>query len=222
MKKTFSILAFPLALLTAGCGMFDSASAGIAINVPTQTFEFDLDAGVVKAELQQYLDDNGIPVDLTGKTEIPSEVPDFQQTFTLETPPEQVDLSNEQDLKKYIEAGKVKSVKVKSVIYIIEQNSLNFDVPRLDMFMGGIDAQDTSEASLVAVVDSIAAGWTGQDNVQFPEDGREVMSNYLLGYKFAFIGKVDIAIDTAVTRTIPSGVLAGRVEVSVQFTVDPI
>lgn len=228
MKKLLMVTAVPLALLAAvcwlpvagGCGLFDSG--GIRVNVPTQTFAFDLDAGVVKTELEQYLQGQGISVDLSGKSEIPPEVGELQYTVEMETPPEQVDLSNEEDLKKYVEAGKVKSVEIKSIRYVIEQNTLNFDMPRLDVYMGGFDAQDTSDAALVAVIDSITAGWTGQDAVQFAEGGRETMSSYLLGYKFAFIGKADITIDTAVTRTIPDGLLAGRVEVDVQFTVDPL
>jgi hypothetical protein len=242
MKKILVTLTVSLAAIgwlgvmggVGGCGLLDSAS-GITISLPTQEFDFDLNADQARSQLEQALNDQlpqGFDLDLSGQSEIPTEVcvgqqcqpvPAVQETFTFDLPAQQIDFSDNQDLKRYVEAGKVKDVKIKFISYNIASNSLNFNLPEVELYMDALGAaQITASSDKIAVLPAVNAGVTGEGNVQFTTDGRQIMSNYLLGYKFAMLGRTSYTIDTAVTRTIPQGQMVGKVQIGLEFTVDPI
>ena len=63
---------------------------------------------------------------------------------------------------------------------------------------------------------------TGEGEVQFTPDGRQIMSVYMLSFEFAMLGITTYTIDTAVTRTIPQGIMQGKVKIELSFKVDPI
>ncbi len=237
MKKLLIGLAFLVSLagLVGGCGLLD-ATDGITISLPTQEFEFELDANQARSQLEQALNDQlpqGMTLDLTGEEEIPQQVcdgqdncvdvPTVEQTFTFDLPPQQVDLSDEDELKKYVEAGKVREVTIEFVNYDLTQNSLNFNLPEIELYMDAIEAEEISDSSdEVAVLPAIEAGQTGEGQLQFTQNGRQIMSNYLLGYTFAMLGRTSYTIDTAVTRTIPQGMLRGVIAMQLSFKVDPL
>jgi hypothetical protein len=225
MKKLMIVLAVPvlivaaltIAEVTGGCGLLDAADE-IWIGPITQTFEFDLNADDVRALLEARLGTS-----LAGQTEIPAQLGDIQETLEFETPPEKVDLTGEEKLKEYVEASKVKNVKIESVKYDITQNTLNYDLPNLEMYMDEHDVTGLTQASqLVATLPVITAGTTGPGAVQWAPNGQSILSNYLMGFKFAIIGKAIVEIDTNKTRAIPAGQMAGIVEVKVKFSVDPL
>jgi hypothetical protein len=218
MKIVHVVTAFLLVSVTSfGIGACGLLGGDIRIDLPDQTFPFSLDAGL----LRQSLEDN-LGISLSGQTEIPAGY-DIKQTFSFELDPQKVDFSDNQDLKKYIDAGKVSGVTVKYVQYTISTNSLNFALPSLEMWLDGYDATGiTASSEKVAVSGSIAAGWMGTDEVQFTTDGRQILSDFLMSLKFAFIGKTDVTVDTSVTRTIPSGQIDGQVTVGLYFTVSPL
>ncbi len=225
MKKLILVLAVPLTIVAAlaiaevsgGCGLLDAADE-IWIGPITQTFEFDLNADDVRALLEARLGTS-----LAGQTEIPAQLGDIHETLEFETPPEKVDLTGEEKLKEYVEASKVKNVKIESVKYNITQNSLNYDLPNLEIYMDAYEATGITGASqLVATLPVIAAGTTGPGAVQWAENGQDILSGYLMSFKFAIIGKATVEIDTDKTRAIPAGQMAGMVEVKVKFSVDPL
>jgi len=225
MKKLMVVLAVPVMIVaaltvaevTGGCGLWD-ATDEIWIGPITQTFNFDLDANDVRTMLEARLG-----VSLAGQTEIPSQLGDIQETLEFETPPEKVDLTGEEDLKKYADAGNVKSVRIESVKYDITQNTLNYDLPNLQMYMDDHDVTGLTQVSqLIATIPVITAGTTGPGAVQWAPDGQNILSDYLMSFKFAIIGKATVEIDTSKTRAIPSGQMSGLVEVKVKFSVDPI
>jgi len=224
MKKLMIVLAVPVmivaaltaAQVTGGCGLWE-ATDEIWIGPITQTFDFDLDANDVRTLLEAQLQ-----VDLTGLTEFPAGV-NFADSLELETPPEKVDLTGEEKLKKYVDAGNVKSVRIESVSYNITQNTLNYDLPNLEMYMDDHDVTGLTQASqLIATLPVITAGTTGPGAVQWAPNGQSILSDYLMSFKFAIIGKATVEIDTNKTRAIPAGQMAGTVEVKVKFSVDPI
>jgi hypothetical protein len=225
MKKLMIVLAVPVMIVaaltvaevTGGCGLLDAADE-IWIGPITQTFEFDLDANDVRALLEAQLG-----VSLAGQTEFPAQLGDIQRTLEFETPPEKVDLTGEEDLKKYVDAGNVKNVRIESVKYDISQNTLNYDLPNLEMYMDDHSVSGlTQNSQLIATLPVITAGTTGPGAVQWAPNGQSVLSDYLMSFKFAIIGKATVEIDTNKTRAIPSGQMAGVVEVKVKFSVDPL
>ncbi len=247
MKNFLVVLALPLAAvaalsaagLTGGCGLLDAATDGITISLPTQEFDFDLNANQARDQLEQALNDQmpaGYTIDLSGLNEIPDQVcddsnppvcvdmPTVEETFEFELPAQDVDLSDQEDLKKYVAAGKVKAVTIESISYDITENSLNFALPALDLYMDDLGTTEISDTSSkkVAVVPSIGAGVTGEGQVQFTPNGREDMSRYMLRFEFAMLGITTYTIDTAVTRTVPQGIMLGKVKIKLSFTVDPI
>ena len=224
MKKLMIVLAVPVMIVAAltvaeisgGCGLLDAADE-IWIGPITQTFDFDLDANDVRTLLETQLS-----ISLAGLTEFPAGV-DVQQSLELETPPEKVDLTGEEDLKDFVEAGKVKNVRIESVKYNISQNTLNYDLPNLKMYMDDHDVNGLTQASqLVATLPIITAGATGPGEVQWAPNGQSILSDYMMTFKFAIIGVATVEIDTAQNRAIPAGQMAGTVEVKVKFSVDPI
>ncbi len=240
MKKTSKFLSFFLSLglglfLFSGCGLLD-AGGGISVSLPEQSFDFSLDADQARGQLQAYLDAQGAPydqIDLAGMTEIPAEVcdgsvcvdvPTFSETFEVEIPGQQIDLSDEEELRQYVESGKVKSVTIEYLQFVIDQNTLNFDMPSLDLYMDQLGTTALADSSdLIGKVPSIQAGSTDEGELQFTADGRDIMSNYLIpGLQFAMLGETQISVDTAVTRTIPGGQLSGQIKLKLKFTVDPL
>jgi len=148
---------------------------------------------------------------------------DIKRTLELETPPEKVDLTGEEDLKKYVDAGKVKNVKIESIKYNIAQNTLNYDLPDMEMYMDDYEANEiTASSKLIATLPTITPGTTGDGEVQWAPDGQSILSDLLMSFKFAIIGKATVEIDTKKNRAIPAGQIAGTVEVKVKFSVDPI
>ena len=224
MKKLMIVLAVPVMIIAAltvaevsgGCGLLDAADE-IWIGPITQTFDFDLDANDVRTLLEAQLG-----VSLAGLTEFPAGV-NVQQSLELETPPENVDLTGEEDLKDFVDAGKVKNVRIESIKYNISQNTLNYDLPNLKMYMDDHDVSGLTQASqLIATLPSITAGATGPGEVQWAPNGQSILSDYMMTFKFAIIGVATVEIDTAQNRAIPAGQMAGTVEVKVKFSVDPI
>lgn len=226
MKKLMIVLTVPMmivaaltvAQVTGGCGLWDAADE-IWIGPITQTFDFDLDANDVRALLEHELG-----VSLAGQTEFPAELGDIQHTLEFETPPEKVDLTGEEDLKKYVDAGNVKNVRIESVKYDITQNTLNYDLPDMEMYMDAYEATGITDgvSQLIATLPVITAGTTGPGAVQWAPNGQSILSNYLMSFKFAIIGKATVEIDTSKTRAIPAGRMTGLVEVKVKFSVDPL
>ena len=225
MKKLMIVLAVPVMIVAAltvaevsgGCGLW-AATDEIWIGPITQTFDFDLNANDIRTLLETQLG-----VSLAGLTEFPAQVGDFQRTLEMETPPEKVDLTGEEELKKYVDAGKVKKVKVESIKYNITQNSLNYDLPNMEMYIEDYEATEIPASSdPIATLPIIAAGFTGEGAVQWAPDGQSILSEFLMSFKFAIIGKATVEIDTNRTRAIPAGQMAGVVEVKVKFAVDPL
>jgi hypothetical protein len=225
MKKLMIVLAVPMTIVAAltvaevsgGCGLLDAADE-IWIGPITQTFEFDLDANDIRTQLETQLG-----VSLAGLTEFPAQVGDFQRTLEIETPPEKVDLSGEEDLKKYVEAGKIKSVKIESIKYNATQNTLNYDIPGMEIYMDDYAANEiTASSKLIATLPTIAAGTTEPKEVDWASNGKSIMNDFLMSFKFAIMGKTSVEIDTTKNRAIPAGRMIGTVEVKVKFSVDPI
>jgi hypothetical protein len=225
MKKLMIVLMVPVAIVAAltvlevsgGCGLLGAADE-IWIGPITQTFDFDLNANDIRTLLEAEFGS------LAGLTEFPAQLGDIQRTLEMETPPEKVDLTGEQDLKKYVEAGKVKNVKIESVKYNISQNTLNYDLPDMEMYMDDYEVTKINDATskLIATLPTITAGTTGPGEVQWAPDGQNILSDFLMSFKFAIIGKATVEIDTTRNRAIPAGQMAGTVEVKVKFSVDPL
>jgi len=219
MKRLLVVLAVPVALIAvfstfgvqSGCGL------PIRIDLPNQTFAFSLNASDLVSAVEEELN-----VNLQGLDTIPAHI-NINESFEIPLPPQKVDLSDNADLKKYIEAGAVQSVTVKFVDYTVEQNTLNFDLPAVDMYMDNHSADIiTASSKKIAVTQPIAAGFTGTDNVSFTTGGRQTLSDFLLSLKFTFLGLVDVHVDTSKTRTIPKGLLNGKLTVGLYFTVEPL
>lgn len=217
MKRNLSLIVTIMwSLSVAGCGLFDS-SGGLRIDIPDQTFDFSLDADALVSQLETQLN-----VSLQGQDEIPAGV-DVNQSFPVDVPPAPVDLSDNQDLKKYIDAGKVKGVTVKYVKVDVTSNTLNYDIPQVEVYLDNVDATAiTSSSSLIGLTSEIPAGQTITGELSFTTDGRQLLSDYLLSLSFAFLARTEVTIDTSVSRLVPAGQLAGRITLGLYFTVDPL
>lgn len=219
MKPNAKMLAGMLVALLgfAGCGLLDS-EATVPIDLPDQTFSFALDASQVRSQIEQ-----ACSCTLQGN-EIPQGV-NVNQTFSVDLPAQAIDLTQNPDLQKYQnQLDKVKSVTVKYVRYTLSQNTLNFDLPSAELWVGALNATSIHDASAkkIAVLPSIAAGSTAPGEVSFVTGGRDTLSSFLLSLQFALLGKADITVDTSKTRTVPGGQLSGSVTIGLSFRVAPL
>ncbi len=224
------ISALSVAGITAGCGLFDAAAEGIPVSI-THEFDFDLNADQARDQLEQAITSQGVEIDLSGLDEVPLcvgqdcgvPVPTIEETFELELPAKDVDLSNQPQLKDALSTGSVSSIEIESISYDITQNSLNFNLPSLDLYMDDLHAtQITGTSSKVAEVPGISAGEIGGGFVQFTSaDEQQIMSDYMKGLKFTMLGVTTYTIDTSVTRTVPQGRLRGKIKIRVKFTFLP-
>jgi hypothetical protein len=236
MKKGIACIVLTAAMALGGCGLLD-LDDGATVTLPPVEYAFELNADLAKAQLQAQLQAMGAPynlIDLTNQTEIPAQVcptpstcqavPRIQRDLTFDLPAQQVDLTSQTELQQYIAAGKVKKVNIDYIEYTLDRNSLNFELPQLELYVddpGQTQLRDGSNK--VARIAAIPAGATGTDRVQFTVDGRQKMSDRLLrDFAFAFLGQAELGFDTDVTRTIPGGQLAGKVSVVLSFKVDPL
>ena len=171
------------------------APAGIWIDVPEQTVDFDLNIGLAQISSLQA---------------------PAQQTVTIELPATQFDLSSEQTLKDYASPN---AVKIRYLNYSITTNTSNIDFPPFDIFMDSYEASTISNASIeVAQLPAIQAGQVGNGGVKFVEGGKEAMSNFVLGLKFTVLGRADVTIDTVT----PTGQLTGQLLIGVSLRVKPL
>lgn len=225
-------------LFGAGCGLLE-VTQGITISLPSQDFPFSVDVTGARSQIEQAIEQAlQLPsgtLDLQGD-EIPAQVcnppgsgncvdvPRIQKDFTFDVPPQSIDMRSQTELKKYVDAGKVKAVKIKYINFTIVTNTLNFDLPAVEVYVDDLGATviDENTSDKVGVIPSLPAGQTGQGKVQFTTQGQAIISDRLLDFAFSMLGRVLFSIDTEVTRSIPTGVLAGSVQIGVEFTVDPI
>ena len=179
---------------------------------------------------QKIFELTGMQVDLSG-AEIPEqvcnpqgcvEVPIIKEDFTIELPPQRLDLSHAEQLKD-IYQGRLRAVEINYLNYILDQNTLNFDLPSIEIFMDGVEAElITENSSRIAVVPATPAGQTGEGQLLFAPGGQKALSDFLLSLKFAMLTLAHFSVDTSVNDALPAGLLQGKIRVSVNFIVDPI
>ena len=214
----------------SSCGLLESAK-GIKITLPTIEYHFDLNVEQILMQLEQKVFElTGMEVDLSG-AEIPEQVcnpqgcvdiPIIQETFSIELPPQRVDLSHAEQLKNIYE-GRLRAVEINYLNYILDFNSLNFDLPSIEIYMDGVEAELITENSArIAEVPATQAGQTGEGQLLFAPGGQKALSDYLLSLKFAMLTLAHFSIDTAVNNALPAGLLQGKIRVSMNFIVDPI
>jgi hypothetical protein len=220
MKNRSGYTKWILLLVVAGsiglwgaCGLLEAASS-ITIGPFTQSFPIALDANGLKSQIETQI---GQPI--PGNT-LP---PGINVTIPLPIPAQQVDLSTRSELKDYKnQLNKIKSVEVTVINLNAESNSLTFELPAADLYLGDLNVTDIDGAKKFAVTPKIPAGSTGVNAIQFTTDGRKTLSDFMLELKFAFLGQVNVVINSDTNNTIPAGVLSGQVQIGVKFTVDPL
>ncbi len=216
MRKLILVLAGMAVLpLYSSCGILDSG-ASVRISLPTMSFDFSFDLADIRSAIK---DRTGY--DLSSLETIPEQI-DIKDTFELTTAPYKQDLTDQEKLKAYIEAGHVKSVRIKFVRYTIVGNTLNYDVPVIELFVGEYAITNIDQTVKVAEIPKIEIGFIGDGEVQFVDGGRDTLTTQLMKLKFALMGMTKLLIDTDINRAVPDGLISGKVEFGLEFTVDPL
>ncbi len=200
----------------SGCGLWD-ANAEFRVDVPPQTFDFNLNADTLIAQLE-----NELNISLQGADELPAGI---TVTQDMELPAQDMDLSGEEALREHIESGAIKSVTINAVEYTIANNSLTFPLPSVELYMDDLGATEiTATATKIAQTEQIDPGYTGTKEVLFVPGGREALSDFLFQLKFTALGKAAVTIDTTGPgpHPVPGGVMDGKVTIHLYFTVDPL
>jgi hypothetical protein len=169
-----------LLLLTAGCGLFDGDRLEDALNVTyTETFEITLP---VNADL---LCPPGVDC-----SEPATASPEDRQLLDLEIP---IDLdipalTGATELNKY--TGKFREVSITRIEYNAPQNSLNFDLPPINLFVGptGAKKSNASGTLLLGTIPVISAGMAASGDAMIEEANRPAISERFKALQASIIG----------------------------------
>lgn len=217
-----------IGLSATGCGLMETLD-GVIITLPTQEYHFYLDVTQARKQLEQRIrEETDLDVDLSGET-IPQqlcnqdqcvEIPTIKEVFEIEIPAQRIDLSQSEQLL-YIDLDQIKSVAVETFLLDIQTNSLNFDLPSIEIYMDDLTKENISSqhSHKIAELPPVPAHVVGEERVLFTPQGQRILSNYLLSLQFAIGAVANFSIDTEKNDSIPDGILEGNVKIGMNFTI---
>jgi hypothetical protein len=129
-----------------------------------------------------------------------------------------VDLSNNQEIKK--NGAVLSKVSVRDVLFRVDEDTLNFDTPKIELYLGPASATKTNDAGVVpfATMDPIlkktASGTSGK--ITPTAAGNDTLAGYIQSYQtpFRILGKATLRFATG--DSIPQG----KLSLSVKALVD--
>lgn len=140
-------------------------------------------------------------------------------TATVEAPPKTIDLS--QKIKNSLQASAIDSVSLESVKYRITANSLNFNTPSINVYVGPNTATKSSDGTLFATIPSIAKGQTEPDGKLTPTAaGQTALNGFVKNYQTPFNLLSSATMSFSTGDPLPQGKLEG--EIASCFKISPL
>ena len=206
------------------CGLISSDITSVKFDLPSRSYNFDTaQAGVnlpaatllslpCSAASDCCLLAGGAGIDcglVICYTDAPS--PTCALTATIETPPQEVDLKKEVPALSGFSKQSVIDVTVSKITYDITKNTLNVDLPAVELFVAPAGTPSTSDpmAKRFGTVPVTAAGTTitgGQ--VQLDAAGQQAFVGFAhnFGTPFVFLGRTTLVVPGGMP--IPNGAVA--------------
>jgi len=217
--------AAPLPFAT-GCGLISSDLATISFDLPPKTYTFDSSQAGWNAPMSGAFAmvpavacaadaDCCSPLLMAAGVDCGMLVCDGATAtcafaVTVESPPQMIDLKNEAQLPSSLANQSVLDITVNKLSYDVGQNSLNVDLPPVDLFLGPQGATKPSDPGVVkfATVPSILHGATPTNaNIPLEPAANSVFENIgmHLGTPFVFLAQTRVVIPGGTPP--PSGAL---------------
>ena len=123
-----------------------------------------------------------------------------------------IDLS--QKVQSGLQSSALSKVTVGKVIYNTDANTLNFDTPKIELFLGPSTATKTTDAGVVAfaTMDPIPRGTTPNAQIIPTAEGQAALEGYVRNYQTPFRMLARASLRFATGDSIPQGRLALKVK----------
>jgi len=207
-------IALPLTFAT-GCGLINSDLAKVSFDLPPKTYTFDTGqadwsssmtgafAMVPTIACTANTDCCPLAISAAGIdcSMLVCDAPSGSCAFAVvvQSPPQMIDLKNEAQIPSSLANQSVIDITVNKLTYDVNQNSLNVDLPPVDLFVGPQGTTKVSDPGVVkfATVPSIPHGTTKTDgNIPIDAAANQVFENIgmHLGTPFVFLAQTRVVI----------------------------
>lgn len=204
----------PLALVT-GCGLINSDLATVSFDLPPKTYTFDTGqsdwAGAMSSAFATVPVIACDPVNQGAEccpaqlgaagidcTKLTCDAASGSCAFTVlvTSPPQPIDLKNE-GLPSSLSSQSILDITVKKLQYDVSQNSLNIDLPPVDLYLGPQGTTSVGGAVKFATVPAIPSGVTlSNGNIPIDANANAAFENIgmHLGTPFVFLAQTKVVI----------------------------
>lgn len=202
-------LALPLAAVTAlpACDLFNQAKAAVqnAAQIPIDQME----STKVTLDLTQVI----------GAAAGQTTPQDLNQEIT--TPASPLDLNKTQpEITKYAN-GHIVTLEINKIGVTPTTNTLTGDMPALDLYIGAVDAKDTSTAIKVATIPAIKAGSTAAFDAQIDTAAMTKAGTTYLS-KLAFSQMMHTKLTVKAGDKVPGGKVDLKLDLGLHAVVTPL
>lgn len=201
-------------LLGAACGLISSDIAGVSFDLPSRTYPFDTsqaawNSGTSTAfatvpTIPCAADADCCPLLVSAAgidcSMLICDAPTQSCAFavTVETPPQTVNLKDESpSLSKY-SSQNILAITVSSISYTIPRNTLNVDLPPVDLFVAPLGTTTASDPAAIqfGTVPVIRAGSTSPGTVNVGKAGKAAFENIAknFGTPFVFLSRARVVV----------------------------
>lgn len=131
-----------------------------------------------------------------------------------------IDLSNK--VKSGLQSSALNKVSVGQVIYNTDENTLNFDTPKIELFVGPSTATKITDAGVVpfATMEPIPRGTKPNDKIIPTEAGKEALAGFVRTYQTPFRMLARASLRFATGDPIPQGRLT--IKVKAYLDIEPL
>jgi hypothetical protein len=196
-----ALLGFTPLFIAAQCAeKIQNLPITFTINQSTE-FEADIDQAMGQANIK--VENGKIP---QGAPTVPLPI-NIKETF---------DISNDPNIIKY--GQKIDSIEIRAINVEVIQNSVNIDIPRVNILIGDKNTEPSQE---VGYHSGIKANTTGQiENIIKNSAMTQTINKYLI--KFAFAIGASTTIEVKGGQAAPKGKVKLKMIFDLKFTVKPL
>jgi len=212
----FALATGGLVPFVTGCGLISSDLATVSFDLPPKTYTFDTSQGDWKGSMSSafamvpaipcttdadccspLVAAQGIDCTTTLVCDAPSGACAF--AVDVQSPPQMIDLKNEGQLPSSLSSQSVLDITVSKLTYDVSQNSLNLDLPPIDLFLGPQGTTKVTDPNVTrfATVPAIPHGATVTNgNIPVEPAANSVFENIgmHLGTPFVFLAKTRVVV----------------------------
>jgi hypothetical protein len=129
-----------------------------------------------------------------------------------------IDLSSQ--IKGKTQASALSTVSLNRVVLNTDANTLNFDTPKVELYVGPNTASKSADAVLFATIPAIKKGELKNEEIPTTNAGKDAVSGYVKNYTVPFKMFAKPSLTFASGDPLPQGKLS--IKVKAYFTIQPL